>query len=224
MQPQTAVVLGATGLIGELLVKELVNDDSFEKVKLLVRRSLDIVDKKLEVQIVSFDNLVDLRAKLGEGNSIFCCVGTTQKKVKGDKAAYRKIDFDIPVNVAKMAKDAGFNKYMLVSSVGANAQSNNFYLKLKGEVEKAIAEQKFESFHVFRPGMLLGQRKEFRLGELLGKGVMNALPFQLISSLKKYRGIQASAVARAMVRASKSNIKGMIVHHYEDMFGKHQGL
>lgn len=217
MPQQRGIVLGATGLIGEQLVRELLNDDSFEQIRLLVRRPINLIDRKLEVEIVDFDDLAALRTKLGAGDCIFCCVGTTQKKVKGDKAAYRKIDFDIPVNVAKMAKDAGFNKFMLVSSVGANAQSNNFYLKLKGEVEKAIADQKFEAFHVFRPGMLLGQRKEFRLGELLGKGVMNALQFLLIGSLRKYRGIHASVVATAMVKASKSVIKGMVVHHYDDM-------
>ncbi|MBA4139442.1 MAG: NAD(P)H-binding protein, partial [Segetibacter sp.] len=164
MQPLTAIVLGATGLIGGQLVERLLNDDDFEKVKILVRRPVELANKKLEVQIVNFDNLADFRAKLGSGDCIFCCIGTTQKQVKGDKTAYRKVDFDIPVNAAKMGKDAGFKKYLLVSSVGAKASARNFYLKLKGEVEKAIAEQHFESFHVFRPSMLLGDRKEVRLG------------------------------------------------------------
>ncbi len=217
MQPLTAIVLGATGLIGGQLVKQLLHDNSFEKVTILVRRPVELTHKKLEVQVVDFNNLTSFRAKLGWGDCIFCCIGTTQKQVKGDKTAYRKIDFDIPVNAAKMGKDAGFKKYLLVSSVGANASSRNFYLKLKGEVEKAMAEQHFESFHVFRPGVLLGKRKEFRLGELIGKGVMNALPFLLTGSLKKYRGIDAADVAQAMVAASKLNVKGMVVHHYEDM-------
>ncbi len=217
MQPLTAIVLGATGLIGGQLVERLLNDDDFEKVKILVRRPVELANKKLEVQIVNFDNLADFRAKLGSGDCIFCCIGTTQKQVKGDKAAYRRIDYDIPVNAAKMGKDAGFKKHLLVSSVGANASARNFYLKLKGEVEKAIAEQHFESFHVFRPSMLLGDRKEVRLGELIGKGVINALPFLLTGSLKKYRGINATDVAQAMVAASKLEVKGMVAHHYEDM-------
>ncbi len=217
MQSLTAVVLGSTGLIGAQLVEKLLKDNDFEKVRILVRRPFELTHEKLEVQMVNFDNLADFRAKLGSGDCIFCCIGTTQKQVKGDKTAYRKVDFDIPVNAAKMGKDAGFKKYLLVSSVGAKASARNFYLKLKGEVEKAIAEQHFESFHVLRPSMLLGDRKEVRMGEIIGKGIMNALPFLLTGALKKYRGINASDVAHAMVEASKLDVKGMVAHHYDDM-------
>jgi uncharacterized protein YbjT (DUF2867 family) len=217
MKPLTAVVLGATGLIGERLVTELLKDNAFEKVRILVRRPVDITNPKLEVQIVNFNNLVEFREKLGKGDCIFCCIGTTQKQVKGDKAAYRKVDFDIPLNAAKMAKDAGFKNYLLVSAVGANVSSNNFYLRLKGEVEKAISEQQFESFHVFRPSILLGKRKELRPAELIGKGIMQALSFAFIGGFKKYKGIDAKDVAKAMIAASKSSVKGMAIHHYEDM-------
>jgi len=213
-------VLGATGLIGEQLVTELLKDDAFEKVRILVRRPVNITHPKLEVQIVNFDNLADFREKLGKGDCVFCCIGTTQKQVKGDKTAYRKVDYDIPVNAAKMAQHAGFKNYLLVSAVGASVSSNNFYLKLKGEVEKAIAEQRFESFHVFRPSMLLGKRKELRPAELIGKGIMQTLSFIFVGGLKKYKGIHAVDVAKAMIAASKSSIKGMVVHHYEDMVTK----
>lgn len=217
MQPQTAIVLGATGLIGRHLVEKLLTDDGFENVRILVQRPVELSHKKLEIQVVNFDNLIDFRANLGSGHCIFCCIGTTQKQVNGDKAAYRKVDYDIPVNAAKMGKDAGFKKYLLVSSAGTNFYSKNFYLKLKGEVEKTIAEQRYKSFHVFRPSMLLGVRNEFRLGELIGKGVMKTLPFLFSGSFKKYRGIKAEDVAQAMVAASKTDVEGMIVHHYEDM-------
>jgi uncharacterized protein YbjT (DUF2867 family) len=219
MRPLTAVVLGATGLIGEQLVETLLNDTAFEKVRILVRRQVNINNPKLEVEVVSFDNLIEFRQKLGYGDCIFCCIGTTQKQVNRDKVAYRKIDYDIPVNAAKMAKDAGFTCYVLVSAVGANSSSRNFYLKLKGEVEKAIAAQHFESFHVLRPSMLLGKRKEFRAGELIGKVLFKLLSFVFIGSLKKYKGIRASQVAKAMVEASKSSAKGMFIHYYEDMVG-----
>jgi uncharacterized protein YbjT (DUF2867 family) len=217
MKPLTAIVLGATGLIGEQLVEQLLKDDGFDRVRILVRRPVDLLHKKLEMEIVDFDNLVSFRERLGKGDCIFCCIGTTQKQVKGDKTAYRKVDFDIAVNAAKMGKDAGFTKYLLVSSVGADAHSNNFYLRLKGEVEKAIAEQHFESFHVFRPSMLVGKRKEMRLGEVIGKGVMYAIPFIFIGSLRKYKAINVANVAKAMVEAAKLPVKGMVVHHYEDM-------
>src|SRR4051812_1251889 len=175
MQPMTAVVLGATGLVGEQLVSQLLNDSTFSKVRILVRRLVKLSHPKLEVEVVNFDNLVEYRHTLGRGNCIFCTIGTTQKKVKGDKNAYWKVDVDIPLNAAKMGKDAGFAKYILVSAVGANDHSKNFYLRLKGEVEREIAVINFESFHVFRPSILLGERKELRLAEKVGKGVMQGL-------------------------------------------------
>lgn len=217
MQLLTAVVLGATGFIGEQLVQQLLNDAAFSKVRILVRRPVKLSHPKLEVEIVNFDNLAEYRRKLGRGDCIFCCIGTTQKKVKGDKNAYRKIDVDIPVNAAKMGKDAGFTNYLLVSAIGADAHSKNFYLRLKGEVEREIADLKFKSFHAFRPSILLGERKEFRLAELLGKGVMRGLSSLFIGNLKKYKGIEGANVARAMVAAAKSDGKGMYVHHYDDI-------
>lgn len=217
MQSLTAVVLGATGLVGEQLVQQLLNDPAFLKVRILVRRQVELSHSKLEAEIVDFNNLPQFRSELGRGDCIFCCIGTTQKKVKGDKAAYHKIDVGIPVNAAKMGKDAGFTKYLLVSSVGADAHSKNFYLRFKGEVEKEIADLNFNSFHVFRPGILIGKRKEFRLAETIGKGVMQGLSGLFFGDLKKYRGIDAAHVAQAMVAAAKFDGKGMFVHHYEDM-------
>ena len=217
MQSLTAVVLGATGFIGEQLVQQLLNDSTFSKVRILVRRPVKLSHPKLEAEIVNFENLAEYRHKLGRGDCIFCCIGTTQKKVKGDKNAYRKIDVDIPVNAAKMGKDAGFTDYLLVSAVGADAHSKNFYLRLKGEVEREIADLKFKSFHAFRPSILLGERKEFRFAELLGKGVMQGLSSLFIGNFKKYKGIEGANVARAMVAAAKSDGKGMYVHHYDDI-------
>ncbi|WP_018612031.1 NAD(P)H-binding protein [Segetibacter koreensis] len=217
MQSFTAVVVGATGLIGEQLVQQLLNDPAFSKVRILVRRQVKLSHPKLEVEIVNFDNLTEYRRKLGQGDCIFCCIGTTEKKVKGDKKAYRKIDVDIPLNAAKMGKDAGFTKYLLVSAVGADAHSKNFYLRFKGELEREIADVNFHSFHVFRPSILFGERKEFRLAESIGKGVMQGLSGLFAGKLKKYRGIDSADVARAMVAAAKSDGKGMYVHHYDDM-------
>lgn len=217
MQALTAVVLGATGLIGEQLVKQLLNDTDFSKVRILVRRPVELSHPKLEVQIVDFDNHVEYQSKLGSGDCIFCCIGTTNSKVKGDKTAYRKIDFDIPVNAAKMGKEAGFTNYLLVSAVGANAGSSNFYLRLKGEVEAEIARMNFQSFHAFRPSMLLGNRKEFRFAESIAKKVMSALSVLFVGRLKKYKGIGDLVVAKAMVASAKLGKKGIFVHHYEDM-------
>src|SRR4051794_36730293 len=104
MQALTAVVLGGTGLIGEQLVKQLLNDPAYSKIRILGRRPLQLSDRKLELQVVNFDNLADYQEKLGEGDCIFCCIGTTKKKVKGDELAYRKVDLDIPFEAAKMGR------------------------------------------------------------------------------------------------------------------------
>lgn len=221
MSSLTAVVLGATGLVGELLVQQLLQDANFSKVRILVRRPVEISHPKLEVEVVDFSNSVEYTNKLGRGDCIFCCVGTTNSKVKGDKNTYRKIDFDIPVNAAKWAKNQGIPNFMLVSSVGANANSSNFYLRMKGEVEREIAAVGLESFHTFRPGMLLGKRKEFRLFESIAKRVMPFLSLWFVGSLKKYRAIRHLDVAKAMIAAAKSGKKGNFIYHYEDMVEVH---
>jgi uncharacterized protein YbjT (DUF2867 family) len=217
MQQLTALVLGATGLIGEQLVKQLLADAAFSKVRILVRRPVDLSNPKLEVEIVDFSNLADYRKKIGTGDCIFCCIGTTQSKVKGDRNEYRRVDFDIPVNAAVMGKDAGFTSYLLVSAVGANSSASNFYLKLKGEVEEKIASVEYQAFHAFRPSILFGKRTEFRFGELIGKGLMKAISVLFVGGAAKYKGIEGAVVARSMIAAAKLTTKGMFIHHYKDM-------
>ena len=217
MQRQTAVVVGATGLIGSQLVELLLNDTDFSGVRVLARRPLSVSHPKLSANIVAFDDYHLLKDKISTGHSLFCCVGTTQKKVKGDKAAYRKVDFDIPVNSAHAAIENGFKRYVLVSSVGANADSNNFYLKLKGEAEKAISKLPFESVHFFRPSVLLGNRAEFRFGEKIAQGSMQLLSFMFLGGLKKYKPIQSKDVAKAMIAAAKKPSSGVQVYEYDDI-------
>ena len=217
MQGQTAVVIGSTGLIGSQVLQLLLEDPAFSTVRILVRSPVSISHPKLDVQLVDFNNYIDIKEKISSGHSIFCCIGTTQSKVKGDKQAYRKVDFDIPVNTANAGIENGFKKYLIVSSVGANAASRNFYLQLKGSVEDAIAKLAFESIHIFRPSLLLGDRKESRPAEKFAQGGMQLLSFVFLGPLKKYRAIQSSDVAKAMVAAAKEGTKGVKVHHYGEM-------
>ncbi len=217
MNGQTAVVLGATGLVGSHLLEQLLNDDAFTKVRVLVRRPLELQHPKLEVCITDFSNYADYQSKLGKGDCIFSCIGTTNANVKGDKALYRTIDFDIPVNAARFGKEAGFQQYLLVSAAGADPKSSIFYSRLKGEVEEVIATYKFNSFHVFRPSFLLGNRKEQRTGESIGKKVFQFFSFLIPS---KYKGIQAADVAKAMIKAAKDGKEGVKVYYYRDMFAK----
>ncbi len=217
MEAQTAVVLGATGLIGKCLIKELVNDSTFSTIKILVWKPLPVSHPKLVVQIVDFNNLEEVTIKMGNGDCIFCSVGTTQQKVKGNKDAYRKVDYDIQMDAARIGIAAGFKKFLLVSAVGANATSGNFYLRLKGEVEKEISTIPFESIHIFQPSVLLGKRNEFRAGELISKGLMQTFSFFLFGSLRKYRPVQAQQVASAMITASKKEVKGVQIYQFDEM-------
>ena len=205
----TATIIGATGLIGSYLLNELLNDPFYDTVKILIRKPLDITHPKLEKIIVYFNDSDSLLVAIDNSDIVFCAIGTTQRKVKGDKEAYRKVDYDIPVKAARFCKMTDCSTFVLVSSVGANSKSNSFYLKLKGEVEDAVKAIGLRSVHIMRPSMLLGDRKEFRSGEKIGKVLMTALSFLLPS---KYKPIHGMKVAKAMLNAAKENKDGFCVY------------
>ncbi len=219
----TATLIGATGLVGNYLQEELFKDDFYHTVRILIRRPLEFTHPKLEKKLVDFTDTESFRLALEGSDVVFCAIGTTQKKVKGDKEAYRKVDYDITVNAAKFCKLNGCETFVFVSSVGANSKSNNFYLKLKGEVEdavKAIARpddpvgRGLKSVHIMRPSVLLGDRKEYRLGEKISKGIMSAFSFLIPS---KYKPIHGKDVANAMVAASKKKDMGFFILEYSDI-------
>jgi uncharacterized protein YbjT (DUF2867 family) len=205
----TATLIGVTGLTGGYLLEELLRDEYYKTVRVLVRRPLDISHAKLEKKLVDFNDEESFRLALEESDVVFCAIGTTQKKVKGDKAAYRKVDYDIPVNAARLCKMTGCSTFVLVSSAGANSKGVNFYAKLKGEVEDAVRSVGLISVHIMRPSMLLGDRKEFRLGEKIGKVMMTALSFLIPA---KYKAVHARKVALAMLAASKKKEEGFFIH------------
>jgi uncharacterized protein YbjT (DUF2867 family) len=209
-----ATLIGVTGLIGNYLLEELLKDDHFDTVQVLIRRPVELTSLKLEKKLVDFSDTESFRLALEGSDVVFCAVGTTQKKVKGDKAAYRKVDYDIPVNAAHFCKMSGCSTFVLVSSVGANSQSNNFYLKLKGEVEDAIKAVGIKSVHIMRPSMLLGDRKEFRLAEKIGNPVMKAISFLLPS---KYKPVNGRVVAKAMLSAAKAALEGNNIYEFKEM-------
>lgn len=214
MNGQTAVVLGATGLIGSHLVEQLLADDAFSTVRLLVRKPLSLQHPKLEVCITNFSDYEAYRQNLGTGDCIFSCIGTTNAKVKGDKLLYRSIDFDIPVNAARFGKQAGFNQFLLVSAIGADAKARIFYSRLKGEVEEMIATYQFKSFHVFRPSFLAGRKSNERTSEALITTLFKFFSFLIPS---KYKAIEAANVAKAMMKAAKTGKEGLSVYHYREM-------
>ena len=207
----TATIIGSTGLIGGYLLDELLKEKYFDTVRILIRRPIELSHPKLEKILVDFNDSDSLLVAMSNSDVVFCAVGTTQKKVKGDKEAYRKVDYDIPVNAARFCKMTGCERYILVSSVGANSKSKNFYLKLKGEVEDAVKDVGLKSVHIMQPSVLLGDRKEFRLGEKIGKEIMRAISFLLPS---KYKPIYGRDVAKAMLAAAKKNEDGFFVYEF----------
>lgn len=214
MNKQTAALIGATGLIGSHILALILEDEAFEFVRVLVRRPLPVSHPKLEVIVIDFANPEAFRTAIEGCDAVFCAVGTTNAKVKGDKAAYRKVDYDIPVNAARFSAEKGVKQFLLVSSVGADAQSKNFYLRLKGEVEETLKTLHIPYISILRPSMLLGKRSESRPMETLAQAVSKPLGFLFPS---KYKPIKANNVARAMIAASKSNLAGFQVYHYREM-------
>ena len=210
----TATIIGATGLIGNYLLEELLRDAHYNTVRILIRRPVELSHPKLEKKLVDFNDSDSLLVALSNSDMVFCAVGTTQRKVKGDKAAYRKVDYDIAVNAARFCKMTGCETFALVSSVGASSQSKNFYLKLKGEVEEAVKAVGLTSVHIFRPSVLVGDRKEFRLGEKISMGLMKIFSFLVPS---KYKPVHGKEVASAMITAGKKNTEGYFVYQYKDI-------
>ena len=209
MNTRTALLLGATGLVGGHCLDLLLADATYEAVVTLGRRPLRRSHPKLTHHVVDFDRLADA-ASLIEAHDVFCCLGTTMKKA-GSKEAFRKVDFDYPVATARIAAANGAEQYLLVSALGASARSRFFYNRVKGEVEQAVGAFAFDGVYVLRPSLITGDREEARAGEQVSAWVLKALSFVLRGPLRKYRPIEARTIARAMVAMAKRQPGGVQV-------------
>ena len=210
---KTALIIGATGLIGSTLVKQILDNPAYSKVVLLLRKPLNINHPKLIQEIIDFDKL---NVSKIIGDDLFCAMGTTLSKA-GSKEVQYKIDCTYPYEIGKIAKLNGIKQYILVSSVGANFDSSNFYLKTKGDLEKKIQSLDFHNFVSLRPSMLLGDREEFRLGEKIGAVLSYLISPLLFGSLRKYHGINASDVAEAMQRFANKGLSGVKYVEYDEI-------
>lgn len=209
--PQTAIVIGATGLTGSHLANQLLHSKAFDKVKVLLRTPTLKERPGLESIVVDFRDEAALAAAL-HGDVLFCCIGTTIRKAR-TRENFREVDFNIPVRCATLARRQGFRQFLLISSIGANARSRSFYLRTKGEAEHAIEKLGFPGLHIFRPSLLLGYRPEFRLGERIAQWLIQVFFFLLQGRWKKYRGIEASALTKAMMKVALKTEEG--THIYE---------
>jgi uncharacterized protein YbjT (DUF2867 family) len=206
-----AAIIGSSGLIGSYLLEQLLVNDQYDQIRILVRKDPQVQHPKLKTYVLDLTDVAEIKSALAGSDSVFCAVGTTTKKVKGDKVDYRKVDVDLPIRVAQAAADCGVKHFLLVSSVGANSRSKNFYLKMKGEVEDKVLEMNFPSISIYRPSMLLGERKEFRLGERIFKPVSQLFAF-LTPAI--YRPIHAKEVARQMIENSLNSGETKEVIHF----------
>lgn len=212
---KTALVLGATGLVGNTLTQKLLDDSRYSKVKIFVRRKPKIQHAKLETNIVNFDNVDEWKSMLS-GDELFSCMGTTIKDA-GTKANQYKVDFEYQFSAAKAASENGVSSYVLVSSAGAKKESSNFYLRIKGELEEKICELAFTNIIVFRPSLLLGKREKFRPGEKIASYIF---PFitTIIPFVKKYRPINADTVAEAMINKANSLNDKISIYSLDQIF------
>ena len=195
-----SLVIGSTGLIGKKLIFELAKKD--KEVIAITRRPISKLPENVTPFKLNFDNFLK-NGSLPSCDHIYICLGTTIKKA-GSKSEFKKIDFDYSVSFAKKAREAGATKISLVSSVGANKCSKNFYLKTKGEVEEEIKKIDFQFINIFRPSLLLGNREERRFLEKIGQNLSSLINPFLIGSLRKYRGIKSSNIAYYMANHEQS--------------------
>ncbi|MBC8342865.1 MAG: oxidoreductase [Bacteroidetes bacterium] len=209
MNSKTAVIFGSTGLIGVELINLFIEDDYWEKAEVFLRQALPITSNKISQHVTNFEKL-DQYAHLIKGDVLFICLGTTMKNA-GSKEAFRYVDFELPYKVASIAHANGVKTLLLVSSLGANPQSSNFYLRTKGEIESKLQSIGFESYYFFRPSILFGKRNSRRKGENFGKFLVRVLKFALVGKLRKYRGVKASAVAFAMNHIAKNGFSNKII-------------
>lgn len=205
-----AVIVGASGLIGRNLVNTLLLTHDYSEVTSISRKKLPVHSSKLNQVIADFDDLESYEQYI-TGHALFCCLGSTRNKTP-DKKEYYKIDHDHPVKLAEIAKKNGVEQYHLVSSIGADATSSNFYLKMKGETEEDIKKVGLKALCIYRPSILVGERTESRQMERLAIKFMLLISPLLVGPLRKYRAIHAKVVAKAMYKTSLKPREGVYIY------------
>ena len=213
MDSRTAVVLGASGLVGGYCLRALVDDPDYTRVLTFGRRELPILTRAKVAQRVG--DLGSLTAQDFAGaQDVFCALGTTIRKA-GSQEAFRKVDLELPLRSAEEALKAGAEHFIVVSSVGADAASKNFYLRTKGEMERELARLPFRAVHILRPSLLVGKRAEFRLGEAIGMKIAPVLDLLTFGPLRKYHSMQAEMAGKAMAGAAKSGKRGVFIYEFD---------
>ena len=210
---KTALLFGASGLVGHHLLNQLIKDTNYSKIKLFVRSVTEIIDPKVEIIKTDFNNLQNHKEDV-KGDDCFFCIGTT-KQNSSDKDEYRRVELDIPKEIAKIAKLNLVNSFIFVSAIYANPNSSGDYVRFKGLVEEELKRLNFPKLALMRPSFLMGDRKEKRVGEKIGIFVFKLLSPLLLGPIKKMRPIHSETVAKAMIKAANENLEKNIFESNE---------
>jgi len=206
---KTAIILGATGLTGGILLQKLIEDTRYKTVKLFSRNKIERLPLKAEQFVGNILELENFQKEF-TADEVFCCIGTTAKKTP-NKETYKKIDFGIPVTAAKLSKQNGINTFLVVSAIGANPKSNVFYSRTKGEMEQEVLHQNILNTYILQPSIIGGNRNETRIGEKIGLAIIKILQPFFFGKLKKYKITEAEHIAQAIINLANSTSKKQII-------------
>ena len=206
---KTAILLGATGLTGSILLEKLLNDDRYNTIKLFSRKKIEGLPSKIKQFVGDLLELENFKKDF-TADEVFCCIGTTAKKTP-DKVLYKKIDYGIPVTAVKLSKANGIPTFLAISALGANTQSAIFYSKTKGEMEQAVLSEKINKTHILQPSIIGGGRQEKRIGEKIGLVVFKFIQPLFLGKLKKYRITKAENIAQTMINLANSKSTETII-------------
>jgi uncharacterized protein YbjT (DUF2867 family) len=210
---KTALVFGSTGLVGGHLLDQLIKNENYNKIKLFVRSEIIINDLKVEIVKTDFNNIEKHKEEM-TGDHCYFCIGTT-KQNSPDKDEYRRVELDLPKQIAQITKSNSVNSFVFVSSGYADPNSSGDYLKFKGLVEEELKRLSFNKLGIMRPSFLIGDRKEKRLGEKLGIFVFKLLSPLFLGPLKKMKPIQSEKVAKAMIKISNGDFRQQVFESNE---------
>ena len=210
---KTALLFGSSGLVGGHLLNQLIKDTNYSKIKLFVRSDAEISDPKVEIIKTDFNSLENHKEDI-KGDDCFFCIGTT-KHNSPDKDDYRRVELEIPKEVAQIAKSNLVNSFIFVSALYANPKSSGEYIRFKGQVEEELKELNFPKLGIMRPSFLIGNRKEKRASETIGIFVFKLLSPLLLGPLKKMKPIHSETVARAMIAVIQNDIQQTIFESNE---------
>ena len=205
---KTAIILGASGLTGNLLLNQLIADERYNSIVIFNRKSIGQTHPKVTEFIGDILRLNQFKKEF-TGHEVYCCIGTTAKKTP-DRSMYRNIDFGIPVATAQLCAKNKIDTFLVISAMGANPGSNLFYNKTKGEMEQAVLLKKIPNTYILRPSFIGGDRNENRPGEKIGMAIAKMIQPLLVGKLRKYRLIEADKIARAMVHLANSKPKSQV--------------